>query len=125
KVRFSKIDSPELKQPFITTSRSAGEYSKECLKDLLLKEDKLLLKIEREDIYGRILGDINNVSLKMIQAGCASLYPHATFGSESEKFQYLKALKKAKASKRGLWKYSGFMQPKLWRKLNKQYVYRL
>lgn len=122
KVRFSKIDSPELKQPFLSKGPiSAGIYSRNCLQKVLEEEKKLTLKVEKEDIYGRILGDINEVSLKLISLGCTTIYPHATFPTEAEKFVYLKALKKAKASKRGLWSLNGFVQPKHWRKISKRY----
>lgn len=124
KLRFSKIDSPELGQRFRNSRLSAGEFSKNCLKRLIDKEKTLVLKIENRDQYGRVLGDLNDLSLKLIREGCTTLYPHAVFSSVGEKHVYLKALKKAKASKRGLWKYSGFEQPKIWRKINKQYGYR-
>lgn len=120
KVRFSKIDSPEKSQSFLGSRASAGIYSKNCLHELLNKEGLLTLKIEKEDIYGRILGDLNQISLKLIEAGCTTIYPHARFDSKEEKFLYLKALKIAKASRRGLWQYGGFMQPKYWRKFSKR-----
>lgn len=122
KVRFSKIDSPEKGQLFLRASGiSAGEVSRNCLGMILKKEESLILKIEKEDIYGRILGDINDVSFKLITQGCTTLYPYATFTSEAEKMMFLKAHKKAKASKRGLWQYGGFVQPKHWRKISKRY----
>lgn len=116
KVRIAKIDSPEKGQPFLTQSGDAGMVSKKCLEKILADESVLYLKPEHNDIYGRILGDINDVSFKMIVRGCTTLYPHARFDSISEKMKYLDALKKAKASRRGLWKYGGFRQPKIFRK---------
>ena len=120
KVRLSKIDAPEKKQPFLNGRGDAGMVSALCLKQLL-KNESHYIHIEKLDIYGRILGDIDDISLELVRNGCASLYPHASFQSQSEKFEYLRALKTAKAAKRGLWEYSGFMQPKKWRKISKRY----
>ncbi len=119
KVRFSLIDSPEKKQPFLKEGGDAGKVSTACLKRLLTDEIHEL-KIIKQDIYGRILGDIDDISFRSIKEGCATLYPHATFESQKEKFRYLRALKKAKAAKRGLWNKSGFLQPKKWRKISKR-----
>jgi endonuclease YncB( thermonuclease family) len=120
KLRFSKIDSPELKQPFIGKSESAGEFSKKCLQSILQTQSKFFLRLEGFDLYGRILGDLNNLSLRLIEMGCTTLYPHAQFASKHEKFTYLRALKNAKAQRVGLWQYGGFVQPKIWRKLSKR-----
>lgn len=122
KVRFAKIDSPEKGQPFFGSTRDAGEYSKRCLEKIIQKE--AILAVEKEDIYGRILGDLDGLSLKLIKHGCTTLYPHATFDSRKEKMEFLRALKKAKASRRGLWQYGGFRQPKLWRKFSKRNAHR-
>jgi micrococcal nuclease len=120
KVRLSKIDSPEKGQRFFGSTRDAGLVAKMCFQKLLQKEEQLILKIEKWDMYGRVLGDLNELSFKSIQEGCSTLYPYAEFDSKREKFRYLKALKKAKASRRGLWQYGGFLQPKIWRKLSKR-----
>lgn len=122
KVRFSKIDSPEKGQPFFGSSRDAGAFSKKCLEKHIKKD--VVLTIEKEDIYGRILGDLDGLSLKLIENGCTSLYPHAVFNSRKEKMKYLLALKKAKARRRGLWQFGGFRQPKMWRKFSKRNGYR-
>ncbi|MFP5385931.1 MAG: thermonuclease family protein [Bacteriovoracia bacterium] len=124
KVRLAKIDSPEKGQPFLNGKGDAGLFSGHCLKRFLSREHQLILSIEKEDVYKRILGDINEVSFRMIELGCASLYPHAVFESEGEKFRYLKALKKAKATRSGLWKYGGIIQPKIWRKISKRGAHR-
>jgi endonuclease YncB( thermonuclease family) len=97
----------------------AGMMSALCLKKLLTKREHEL-KIEKLDIYGRILGDIDDISLELVTNGCAPLYPHASFENQEQKFEFLKALKAAKAAHRGLWKYGGFMQPKKWRKISKR-----
>lgn len=118
KVRLSKIDSPEMDQKFLHSSRNAGKVSKKCLAGLLKKTG--VLKVEKEDMYGRILGDLDEVTFQMIEKGCTTLYPYAQFESKKEKFRYLRALKKAKARYLGLWQYGGFIQPKKWRSISRR-----
>lgn len=117
-LRLGKIDSPEKQQV------PHGRISKICLEKILRKEKKLTLSMNGYDIYGRVLGDLNDASLRMIDEGCSTLYPHATFSSKAEKTLYLVALKKAKAGRRGLWQYGGFLRPKLFRKLSRRSGYR-
>jgi endonuclease YncB( thermonuclease family) len=124
KVRFSKIDAPELNQPFLTSPFKSGLKAKECLEKTLNKSSVYFLFIEKRDIYGRILGDINQVSYELVQNGCVTLYPYADFSSKKEKFMYLKALKNAQALKIGLWKEGGFLSPGKWRKINKRSLHR-
>ena len=118
RVRLSKIDAPEMDQKFLNSSRNAGQMSKKCLVGLLKKT--ALLKVEKEDMYGRILGDLDEVTYQMIEKGCTTLYPYAQFESKKEKFRYLIALKKAKAQRVGLWQYGGFLQPKKWRSIKRR-----
>ncbi len=120
KVRLLKIDSPEKGQPFLTSPADAGFSSSSCLQKLAPVNSQQELLIIKEDIYGRILGDLKGISLKLIEEGCTTLYPHAEFSSVREKYQYLRALKKAKAQQVGLWSSGGFRQPKLWRKSSKR-----
>jgi len=117
KVRLSRIDAPEKGQPFLSKEGDAGALSKRCLIKLLPR--KSYLEIYGLDIYGRILGDLDGVSLKLIQKGCVSLYPHAKFKNQSEKYLYLRALIKAKKLKLNLWAFGGIEQPKAWRSKNK------
>ena len=114
KLRLSRIDSPELGQPFINSKQDAGEFSKACLKSIITKEGTVY--IEGFDIYGRALGNFNDLNLQLIQKGCTSLYPYATFKSKHEKFIYLQELAKAKRLRRGVWARGGYLLPKLWRK---------
>lgn len=122
KVRLSKIDSPEKGQFFFRSKKDAGLYSKNCLEKII--RNKMILKFEKTDMYGRSLGDLDNLSYELIKNGCTTLYPYAQFSSEKEKFKFLTALKKAKAQHVGLWQYSGFLQPKMYRKLSKRNVVR-
>jgi micrococcal nuclease len=120
KLRISKIDSPEKNQKFILNHLSAGEESVRCLEKILKKETQLTLRVFQYDMYGRVLGDVNHLSYKLISQGCASLYPYAYFNSREEKLTYLQALKMAKARRAGIWQFGGYIQPKNWRKSNKQ-----
>ncbi len=115
KVRLSKIDAPEKGQRFLDGSGDAGRESKKCVAKLISKEE-VLLKYEKKDFYGRILGDVDGLNLKTVESGCVSLYPHAQFESYAEKFRYLRAYSEARREGRGLWKRGGYMTPKLWRK---------
>lgn len=119
KVRISKVDAPELNQPFLNSKIKSGEIAKECLKKSLMNSKEFILLIEKKDIYGRTLGDINQLSYELIKNGCATLYPYAEFSSKQEKFKYLIALRNAKSSSIGIWAYDGFLRPDVWRKLQK------
>ena len=117
KVRLSRIDAPEKNQPFLNGETGAGRFSMRCLSGLIEKETTL--KIEGTDMYGRILGDLNGVSLRLLKEGCVALYPYAKFSSRGEKFLYLQNYFKAREQRKGLWAFGGIMQPKAWRKKNK------
>lgn len=119
KVRLSRIDAPEKGQPFLSRKQDAGLFARNCLRKEMKKE--ATLHIYGHDIYQRILGDIDQVSLTLIRRGCVSLYPHATFGSQKEKQLYLREYFSARRLKRGVWAFGGFAQPKAWRKKNKKY----
>jgi endonuclease YncB( thermonuclease family) len=123
KVRLSRIDAPEKGQPFLLKRGDAGALSRTCLSKLLKQSG--VLEIYGTDIYGRILGDIDEVSFKLIEAGCVSLYPHAKFKDQKEKYAYLRALMKAKRLKRNLWAFGGIEQPKVWRSKNKHHFRKL
>ena len=123
KVRIAAIDAPESKQGFLSGKPGAGEISKRCLSKILKPEAEL--SILGFDIYGRILGDLDRVSFKLVQMGCASLYPYAKFESLKVKYEYLQALNEAKRKKRGLWAFGGIEQPKAWRKKNLRFRRRI
>lgn len=116
KVRISRIDAPEKTQSFINSTKNAGLLAKRCLQKQLSREAQL--EVYGMDIYGRILGDLNGVSLKLITQGCAALYPHAKFKSSAEKFLYVRSWLQAKKMRVGLWAFGGVEQPKAWRKKN-------
>lgn len=120
KVRLSKLDAPESGQPFLNGKGDAGKVAKNCLENILPVGSLTELRIEKQDIYGRLLGDVGEVSLKLIQAGCSTLYPHAQFHSQKEKMFFLRELQLAKKMKRGLWAGSGIRRPKDWRKISKR-----
>ncbi len=118
KVRLSKIDAPEMNQPFHGSRMNAGKFSRSCLKKLTPLAG--ILTISGFDMYQRSLGDFAGVNLKMISAGCSGLYPHANFSSLAEKNLFLKALIRAKKERRGVWARGGYVLPKKWRKISKR-----
>jgi endonuclease YncB( thermonuclease family) len=120
KIRLSKIDAPEMGQPLLFGKKDAGQESKNCLQKLLMGKTHLILSIYGHDMYGRILGDLDGINLRMIENGCASIYPYAVFDSKKEKFDFLKAQMRARQLKKGLWSQGGYMLPKNWRKFSKQ-----
>lgn len=120
RVRLSKIDAPEKKQPFHGGRGDAGASSKECLEKVLHTKKSLILKVEGLDIYHRVLGDISNINFLLIKEGCAGLYPHTKFNSAKEKQKFLREYFKAKKFKRGLWANGGYQSPKEWRKVSKR-----
>jgi len=117
KLRLTPIDSPEKGQPILGGRGDAGEFSKRCLESLLKAQGRLILK--GHDVYGRMLGELDQVSLKLVQRGCTTIYPHAVFINRQEKAMYLRELMIARRDKRGLWALGGFEQPKAWRKKKK------
>lgn len=119
-VRFSGVDAPEKNQPFADGKGDAGEAATECALNILGEQKSFNLSIFGQDIYGRILGDLEGLNFKLIEKGCTTLYPHATFSSVKEKWRFIHALRRAKKAKRGLWARGGYLQPKLWRKLSKR-----
>lgn len=118
-IRLSRVDAPEKMQDFFGGG-SAGAFAKECLLQSLPKTEWHTMKMERFDLYGRILGDIDEVNLRLIQNGCMNLYPHTQFSSRQEKAVFLRSLSLAKHERRGIWEKSGYRQPKIWRKLSKR-----
>jgi endonuclease YncB( thermonuclease family) len=116
KLRLSRIDAPELRQPFLSSKGSAGLFAKKCLKTILKYKKEVLVTVEGFDRYGRLLGDIDGSALKLIQNGCVSIYPHAQFSSQKEKFLFLRSLQSAKDDRIGVWKKGGYLSPKVWRK---------
>lgn len=124
KLRISKIDSPEKGQFTYTQKVDGGRFAKSCLEKILKGESQLSMKISGHDVYGRYLGDINNVSFKMVREGCAGLYPLARFSDRGEMHSYLKALRFARDKRLGLYRFGGFMQPRKWRKISKRFARR-
>lgn len=122
KVRLSKIDAPEMGQPFHGSKLDAGKFSRSCLKRITPKEG--ILTITGMDMYHRVLGDFEGVNFKAVSSGCSGIYPHAGFSSVNEKMQFLKALIRAKKERRGVWARGGYVLPKKWRKISKRSGYR-
>lgn len=125
KVRLSKLDSPEKGQPFVGSSADAGDFALRCAKAAIKNHGRLILRIEKQDIYGRLLGDIEGLSLKLIESGCSGLYPYAGFSSRHEKSIYLQAYAKARSGRVGLWNEGGYQLPKAWRKSHQHFRKRI
>ncbi len=117
KLRITPIDAPEKGQPFLNGFGDAGEFSRRCLSQRIPESAEL--KIYGLDIYGRILGDLDDLSYRLIEEGCSALYPHASFRNRQEKIRYAQAYLKARSLRRGVWAFGGFEQPKAWRKKNR------
>ena len=118
RLRLSRIDAPELDQPFLTGGAGAGELSRKCLSSILT--GKGILRLEAFDMYGRMLGDFNDVNLRMIRRGCAVLYPFAKFASKREKSLYVLTQNSAKRKGLGIWEKGGILSPRKWRKFKKR-----
>lgn len=101
RLRVGLIDAPERGQ--IANGTDLGEYSANCLRRSLKKP--WIVRIDGFDLYGRVLGDINGVSLSMIRQGCAYLYPYSRFSSVRQKGIYRDQVLKARRQKIGLWKF--------------------
>jgi len=110
KVRFAKIDTPELKQDF-------GKESKACLSDKIL--NKLVrVHVSAIDLYQRSVGEVfldgKSVNEQLVEEGCAWVY------DEYNKDEDLKLLEeRARLSRKGLWATIDPMPPWDWRKLQK------
>lgn len=115
KVRFDKVDAPEKRQPFWDKKGDAGMAALRCAEKVLNKQS-YVLRIFRQDIYGRILGELDDLNIRLVEEGCVSLYPFAKFSSKAEKWMFIRALMMARRERRGLWARGGYKQPKLWRK---------
>jgi endonuclease YncB( thermonuclease family) len=117
-VRLDKIDAAEKGQPLIGGKGDAGLIALNCAEEVLKQKHKVAmnLQIKGFDRYGRILGDLDNLSFHLVEAGCVSLYPQAYFSSRQEKTYFLKVLYKAREHRIGLWSQGGYQRPQLWRK---------
>lgn len=120
KVRFSKIDAPEKGQPFLRAGGDAGNAARNCALRIIGQQRIFQLKIYKQDIYGRILGELDDLSFRFVEKGCVSLYPHAEFASKAQKFTFVRAQQLARRRKLGLWSRGGYLQPKLWRKKSRR-----
>jgi micrococcal nuclease len=122
RLRLEKVDAPEKKQPFLTRSGDAGKVSAACLKETLKGiKHPLILEMRQYDMYGRLLGDVSGLNFLLIQNGCSALYPYAEFTSRKEKATFLRAYHEARLHKKGLWKWGGYMTPKLWRSRHRSF----
>ena len=82
RVRLHGIDAPEMGQSFLQHRGDAGVFAKKCLISILKVSKKIYLKWYGRDIYGRILGEIGESSHKMLERGCAYIYPGTVMRSK-------------------------------------------
>ena len=110
KIRLSEIDAPEMNQPF-------GLNSKECLSNLVKKNNNLQFKSNGRDGYGRSLGwlvtDGKNLNYEMIKQGCAWVYDRYVINKTIYSFQNGARLKNI-----GLWNQYNPIAPWIWRRNN-------
>lgn len=110
KIRLSEIDAPEMNQPF-------GLNSKECLSNLVKKNNNLQFKSNGRDGYGRSLGwlvtDGKNLNYEMIKQGCAWVYDRYVINKTIYSFQNGARLKNI-----GLWNQNNPIAPWIWRRNN-------
>lgn len=123
KVRFSKIDAPELGQPFWHGRGDAGLEALKCAERVIGSKKYFHLNVFGQDMYRRILGDLDNLSYEFINHGCTSLYEYSKFFSRKEKGDYLRSLERAKTHRIGIWKRGGYLRPNLWRKKKKKMIF--
>ena len=113
KIRFNRIDAPELKQDF-------GNKSKENLSDMVFGKE-VTLRYNKIDKYRRIVGNIyldgKDMNLEQIKAGFAWHYKkYQDEQSESDRKAYAEAEIKAREAKLGLWSQPKQTPPWDWRK---------
>lgn len=109
KIRLLDIDAPESSQAF-------GQKSKQHLADMVAGRDVRVTWTEK-DPYGRVLGTVwvatTNANFRMVEDGYAWAY-HYTKAKD-----YLDAMARAKAEKRGLWADPHARDPWAYRKIKK------
>ena len=112
KIRLNKIDAPEKGQAY-------GEGAKKHLSSLIAGKDVRVIW-EKEDRYGRILGEVflgeTNINLQMVKDGYAWHYKY--YDSTPA---YAEAEKEARAAKRGLWRDPNPIQPYEFRKKKRNF----
>lgn len=116
RVRLSFIDAPE-KSQYSFDKIPIGLESKLFLEKLILNKT-IKLKNFGKDIYGRVIGEIiyqnKSINELMVSQGMAISFMN------KKKIRFDIAQYKAKIQRRGIWKTSGFYQPRKYRKISKK-----
>ena len=112
KVRMFGIDTPEMGQ------EPWGARSRDVLRGLLPRRDKITLRVRDQDRYGRTVAQVfvgqNDIGLEMVRQGRAAVYEQY-----NDSAAYRQAQTEAKRDRRGIWEKSGSQQdPAAWRRLN-------
>ncbi len=109
-IRLWGIDAPEHDQDF------GKESTKYLIK--LIKNKTVIVKWDKQDRYGRIIGKIylgkKYINLEIIKSGMAMVYLY--YNNEKD---FINAEKQAKKSKIGLWIQKNPMPPWKYRRKNK------
>lgn len=109
RVRFFGIDAPELKQEY-------GKESREHLLKMCPLGSKAELSIKETDKYNRLVAIINcngyNLNKEQVAKGYAWAYTDYSFAYYTNQFN-------AKMKKLGLWEQDNPIEPKEWRRLQK------
>ena len=110
RIRLHGVDAPEMKggQPY---SRVSREYLSG-----MIAGKQVTVAVKDTDRYGRYIGvvsttTIKDVNLKMIESGMAWHYSYY-----DNTPAYIKAQKRARQDKKGLWKDKNPINPYQWRK---------
>lgn len=111
KIRFAYIDAPESKQSY-------GLESQRMVKKYVYKRF-VRIRITDVDRYGRCVGIVyrrrRNINEELVKQGAAWVYEEY-IPNTSTKTYWLKLEQEARQKKKGLWKASRPVRPKIYRK---------
>ena len=112
RVRLHQIDAPELEQPY-------GVVARDYLRRLCPRNAKVTIRMQGEDQYGRLLGDVfcrdKSVNEEMLRSGSAWVYERHAEDRELKRYE-----REARKEKRGLWADRNPEAPWRWRYAQRQ-----
>lgn len=118
KIRIAYIDAPELKQKSLD-GVPVGEMAKHFLNNEIINK-KVKIKLVEKDFFGRWVGliylDEKIINIELVKKGFAIIYPEAKFVSKKHISEILQAYYLAKLRGVGIWKTTGILNPKFFRK---------
>lgn len=108
-VRLACIDTPE------TAQTPWGKEASDRLKQLLQRDDRIELRVETTDRYGRTVAEIfedgKSVNLQMVEEGQAVVYRRYLSGCAETSDRYLEAEAEAREQKLGFWNQDAPLMP--------------